>query len=56
MTCLSCQLADVLAVDPLGRPDVFVLIHLEQLLTSWLNVKNNDILTEDRLLRVVNFR
>jgi hypothetical protein len=56
MARLSRQLADVLAIDPLGRPDVFVLIHLEQLLTSLLNIKKIDILTEDVSLRVINFR
>jgi hypothetical protein len=39
MTGLPGQLTDILAIDPLGRPDVFILIHLEQLLTPWLNVK-----------------
>jgi hypothetical protein len=56
MTGLSGQLDDVLAVDPMGRPEVFVLIHFEQLLTSALNVKKINILTESALLWVVSFR
>jgi hypothetical protein len=56
MARLSCQFADVLAVNPMGRPDVFVLIHFEQLPTSALNVQKFNILIESALLRVVNFR
>lgn len=39
MICLPRQFVDARFIDSLGRPDVFGLIHLEQLLTSWLNVK-----------------
>lgn len=38
MTSLSRQFADVLVVDSMGRPEVLVLIHFKQLLTSVLNV------------------
>jgi hypothetical protein len=55
MPGLPGQLTYILAVNPLRRPDVFILIHLQQLLTPWPIVKKYDILTEDVLLRVVNF-
>ena len=51
MAGLSCQLIDVLAIDPMGSPDVFLLIHLKQLLASGL--EKNPTLTESALLRVV---
>jgi len=40
MAGLSRQFADVLAIDPVGRPDVVVLIHPQQLLTSGLDKKS----------------
>ena len=56
MTGLSRQFADIRAIDPLGRPDILVLIHFEQLHTSWMNDQKNHILPEVLMLRVVNFR